>query len=529
MNDTAQFSSAAVAAPHGLAAAAGRDILAQGGDAIEAMVAMASTIAVVYPHMNAIGGDGFWLIRDPKGRVRAIEACGYAGERATVDAYRKLELETIPTRGPMAALTVPGAIGGWMAALELSKALGGRLPLGTLLEAAERYAREGYSVSPSEARYDPTADPALMTAPGFAETFLIEGKRPEAGGTRRLPRLAETLAQLGHAGLDDFYRGDVGREIAADLERIGSPVTRADLARYEAAWREPLSLRVGKATLYNTPAPTQGLASLVLLGLYERLGVRGLDGFAHAHALIEATKRALTIRNEACVDFAHATHDFAELLSARWLDGQAARIDKTRAAAWPLPPDKGDTVWMGAIDGAGLAVSFIQSVYWEYGSGCVLPATGVTMQNRGLAFSLEPGARNPLRPGRRPLHTLNPPLAVFDDGRVLSYGAMGGDGQPQFQAQVFTRIAAGQDLLQAVSAPRFLFGRSWGVATMSVKIEESYDDAVASALAKAGHDIERRGPEQRDLFGHAGALMRGAKGGVAATHDPRSDGGAEGL
>ena len=134
-----------------------------------------------------------------------------------------------------------------------------------------------------------------------------------------------------------------------------------------------------------------------------------------------------------------------------------------RAAPWPLPPEKGDTVWMGAIDGDGLAVSFIQSVYWEFGSGCVLARTGVTMQNRGLAFSLDPNARNPLTPGRRPFHTLNPPLAVFDDGRVLSYGSMGGDGQPQFQAQVFTRIAAGADARGRASPRRaILFGRAWG-------------------------------------------------------------------
>jgi gamma-glutamyltranspeptidase len=529
VNDTAEFAHAAVAAPHRLAAEAGRDVLAQGGDAIEAMVAMAAAIAVVYPHMNGIGGDGFWLIRDPKGRVRAIEACGYAGEGATPAAYRKLELETIPTRGPMAALTVPGAIGGWKAALELSKALGGRLPLGILLASAERRAREGYPVSASEARYNPAADPALMAAPGFAQTFLIDGKPAAAGATRRLSALAETFAQLAHAGLDDFYRGDIGREIGTDLERLGSPVTRADLTRYQAAWREPLSLRVGDATLYNTPAPTQGLASLILLGLYERLGVRGLEGFAHTHGLIEATKRALTIRNEACVDFAHATHDFGALLSAPWLDGQAERIDMKRAAPWPLPPDAGDTVWMGAIDATGLAVSYIQSIYWEFGSGCVLPRTGVWIANRGLVFSLEPGARNPLRPGRRPFHTLNPPLAVFDDGRVLSYGSMGGDGQPQFQAQVFTRIAAGGKLTPAVSAPRFLLGRAWGAETTSVKLEEGYDDAVASALVAAGHEIEWRGAAQRDLFGHAGALMREPKGVIVATHDPRSDGGAEGL
>ena len=190
-------------------------------------------------------------------------------------------------------------------------------------------------------RYDPTADAALMAAPGFARDLSHRRQAPIAGATRRQPRLAETLAQLAHAGLDDFYRGDVGREIAADLERIGSPVTRADLKRYEAAWREPLSLRIEGATLYNTPAPTQGLASLMLLGLYERLGVSGVEGFAHAHALIEATKRALTIRNEACVDFAYATHDFAALLSASWLDAQAARIDMNRAAPWPSAARQG--------------------------------------------------------------------------------------------------------------------------------------------------------------------------------------------
>ncbi len=529
MNDTARFSRAAVAAPHTLAAEAGRDILAQGGDAIEAMVAMAAAIAVVYPHMNAIGGDGFWLIRERGGQVRAIEACGYAGERATIANYRALEFEAIPPRGAMAALTVPGAVGGWILALELSKALGGRLPLKTLLESAERHARAGYAVSASEARFDPASDPALIAAPGFAEAFLIDGKPAKAGAMRRAPRLAETLAQLAHAGLADFYRGDVAREIAADLERIGAPVTRADLKRYRAAWREPLILRLADATLYNTPAPTQGLASLILLGIYERLDVRGLNGFAHAHALIEAAKRALAIRDEACVDFAHATHDFAALLSPRWLEREAARIDKTRAAAWPLPPEKGDTVWMGAIDGEGRAVSFIQSAYWEFGSGCVLARTGVAMQNRGLAFSLDPNARNPLTPGRRPFHTLNSPLAVFDDGRVLSYGSMGGDGQPQFQAQVFTRIAAGRTLAEALSAPRHLFGRSWGAATTSVKLEHGYDDAVAAALARAGHEIEWRGAEKRDSFGHAGALLRDPKSGVAAAHDPRTDGGAEGL
>jgi len=529
VSETAIYAHAAVAAPHAFAAAAGRDVLAQGGDAIEAMVAMAATISVVYPHNVSIGGDGFWLIREPGGRVRAIEACGYAGAGASIAAYRALGFDAVPLRGPKAALSVPGALGGWTLALEFSRARGGRLPLSILLEAAVRRARDGYPVSTSEARIDPRSDPDLVAAPGFAEAFMVEGKPAEAGTLRRAPRLADALEQLGRAGLVDFYRGDVGREIAADLERIGAPIARDDLLRYRAEWREPLSLRLRKATLYNTPAPTQGLASLMTLGLYERLAPSRPEGFAHAHALIEAAKRAMAIRDQACVDFAHATHDFDALLSAANLDREAALIDMRRAAAWPRKPDKGGTVWMGAIDAAGLAVSFIQSVFWDYGSGCVLPRTGVLMQNRGAAFSLDAQARNPLTPGRRPFHTLNPALAVFDDGRVLAYGSKGADGQPQFQAQVFTRIAAGAPLDAALAAPRHFFTRAFGEPAATVKLEDGYDDSTAAALTAAGHAIERKRAAERDLFGHAGALMRAPKGEIAAAHDPRSDGGAAGL
>ncbi len=521
------FAHAAVAAPHTLAAEAGRDVLLHGGNAIEAMVAMAASIAVVYPHMNSIGGDGFWIIRDPKVKVRAIEACGFAGEKATRAAYEAIG--GIPTRGPMAALTVPGAIGGWKIALELSAALGGRLPLADLLARAAAQAREGVAISPSEQRSQPRDGAILYEVPNFRATYFLDGAPPKAGAVRKQPKTGETLAQLAHAGLDDFYRGDIAREIATDLEALGSPVTRADLRAYQARWREPLSIKTKSATLYNTPVPTQGLASLLILGIYERLGVGEIDGVEHAHALIEATKRAFVHRDRACVDFEIATADFERLLSPASLQAEAERIDKRRAAPWPLPPEQGDTVWMGAIDKDGLAVSYIQSIYWEYGSGLNLPRTGVLMQNRGVAFSLDPANPRALKPGRRPFHTLNPALAVFADGRPMSYGAMGGDGQPQFQAQVYTRIAAGDSLAGAVAAPRLLWGRTWGADSVTVKVEAAYDDAIAAALARRGHDIERLAPQRQDAFGHAGALRRGLKGEIAATHDPRADGGALGV
>src|SRR6516164_6240579 len=269
----------AVCAPHHVAVAAGRAILAEGGNALEAMVAMAATIAAVYPHMNHIGGDGFWLVREPSGRVRALMAPGPAGAKATIALYREHGHHETPPRGPLAALTVPGALGGWMLALEAAHALGGKLPLALLLDAAIRQARDGYVVSRSQAALSAEKRDELAQVPGFAATFLPEGKAPEPGTILRQSALAATLEQLAHAGLDDFYRGDVGREIAADLDRLGSPVTRADLARCRSEVAEPLSVSIEAGTLYNTPPPTQGLASLIILALFDRLRVTQADDF----------------------------------------------------------------------------------------------------------------------------------------------------------------------------------------------------------------------------------------------------------
>ncbi|RFB78101.1 gamma-glutamyltransferase family protein [Methylovirgula sp. 4M-Z18] len=530
MTDTHTFGKAAVAAPHRLASEAGLAILQEGGNALEAMVAMAATIAVVYPHMNGIGGDAFWLIHAPGSKVHYIEACGPAGALATVERYRKLELDRIPVRGPHAALTVPGAIGGWIQALDMAQARGGRLPLKDLLSHAAEQARKGCPVSPSEARYPTDEWESLVSAPGFRETFLIDGKVPDAGTVRHYPALGATLDQLAHAGLADFYRGDVARELAADLEKIGSAVTREDLRRYEACWRAPLTLRQKDISLYNSPPPTQGLASLILLGIFARLKKDGgPDSFAHTHGLIEATKRAYAIRDRVCIDFAHLVEDPKSLLTADSLGQEAEMIDMSRTASVPVRPHKGDTIWMGAIGADGLAVSYIQSIYWEYGSGCVLPRTGVLMQNRGMSFSLDPQALNTLRPGRRPFHTLNPPLALCDDGRVISYGSMGGDGQPQFQAQILSRYLSGTNVAAALDAPRFLYGRTWGADSFSVKLESRFESGVARALARAGHEIEYSPHAYADMFGHAGMLVRHPNGRIDAAHDPRADGTALGL
>ncbi len=534
MIETPTFSKAAVAAPHRLAAEAGRVILAEGGNAIEAMLAMAATIAVVYPHMNAFGGDAFWLIREAGGRVRYIEAAGYAGRDATIAHYRGHGHDAIPMRGPLAALTVPGLVGGWKLAQGMSNSFGGKLPLAVLLEPATRHASEGYPVSDSEARGQPNLYEALKEAPGFVATYLVDGKLPEAGAIRRPAGLGDMLKQLAAAGYDDFYRGDIGREIAADLARIGSPVVREDLERFEAVERAPLQVRLRKAHLFNAPPPTQGIASLVILALYDRLVANGsvqkAESFEHHHALIEACKHGLAVRDRIVTDFDRLGAAPAAFLEDAALDRRAAAISVGRAAAFPLPHDQGDTVWMGAIDADGMAVSYIQSIYWEYGSGCVLPGTGVLMQNRGGSFSLDPAARNPLQPGRRPFHTLNPALAVLSDGRVMCYGSMGGDGQPQFQAQLFSRYAQfGMGLADAVDAPRWLLGRTWGSPSTSLKYECRFDDGLIRALDRAGQLVEALDVPYSEHVGHAGAVVRHPNGRYEAVHDPRSNGGGAGI
>jgi len=517
-----------VCAPHAGAVEDGRQILAEGGNALEAMVTMAASIAAVYPHMNHIGGDGFWLIRPPSGRARAIMAAGPAGMQARPELYR--EYETIPPRGPLAALTVPGAIGGWMLALEAANANGGKLPLGALLAPAIARCRNGYQVTRSQARLTHEHLAGLKGAPGFAAAFLVGGEPPEAGATLRQAALAETLAQLAHAGLGDFYRGDVGRELAADLNRIGSLLTREDLARYHATLAEPLHVELPAGTVYNTDAPTQGVASLMILALFERLGVREAESFDHIHGLIEATKRALRMRDRVVTDPNYLAHALDRCLDSRFIAGEAMKIDRRKAARWPLAYGEGDTIWMGAADTSGLVVSYIQSLYWEFGSGCVLPVTGVLMQNRGISLSLQPGALNMLAPGRLPPHTLNPALAALKDGRVMAYGAMGGDGQPQTQGELFTRhVTFGETLPAALDRPRWVLGRTWGSPQTKLRMESRFDGNLIDALAAAGHEVEVLSEPYSDVMGHAGAVLLHPHGTCEGAHDPRADGGAAGI
>ena len=511
-----------VTAPHFLAAEAGLSVLQDGGNAVEATVAVSACLAVVYPHMTGIGGDGFWVIAEPDGAVHGIHGCGGAAQAATLELYAGLE--AVPFRGSLAANTVAGTISAWKAALDSA---GGALPLSRLVRDAIAHARAGVAVTASQAAIAKAKGPELRGQPGaFATTFEPQGRPLHEGDVLRQPVLAQTLQRLADEGLDSFYTGALAADIAADLAALGSPVSGADLAAHVATRPAPLTTRIRGAQLWNSAPPTQGFASLMILALFDRLQADTADGFGHVHGLVEATKQAFLLRDVHVGDPAWHAFDWQGLLSdAAALDELASRIDPARALPWPQPPQWGDTCWFGAADADGRVVSSIQSTYFEFGSGLVLPRTGITWQNRGSSFRLAADGWNALKPGRKPFHTLNPALARFDDGRIMAYGTMGGEGQPQTQAALFTRYARfGADLQAAISAPRWLLGRTWGEQSTTLKLEDGFDDGLYAALIAAGHDVERIGP-LTEMMGHAGAIVRHADGRLEGATDPRSNGG----
>ena len=514
-------------APNALASQSAMAVLREGGNAVEAMIAAAATIAVVYPHMNSIGGDGFWLISRPGEAPRGLEACGASAASASIDTYRAQGISAIPFRGRLAANTVAGTISGWDAAYQYSQqALGGRLPLTRLLGDAIDYGRDGIPVTRSQALCTAGKRDELMAVPGFAQTFLHDGAAPQAGTRFVQSRLAATLDHLARHGLDDFYRGELAQSMASDLAAVGSPVSLADLNRHEAVWKTPLALQHSLGKIYNMPPPTQGVVSLMILGQLDRLFNADMDplGASYVHACVEATKQAFKIRDREITDPAHMRIDPQGLLDPAALDAMAQALSADRALPWGQGKGPADTVWMGVIDKDGVAVSFIQSIYHEFGSGIVLDQSGVNWQNRGCSFSLDPAARNPLMGGRKPFHTLNPAMAHFDDGRIMVYGNMGGDGQPQSQSAVFSRIANfGMNPQAAIDAPRWLLGRTWGQVSDTLKLEARFPQATVDALRALGHEVDVLLPYD-ETMGHAGAVVMHPGGLFEGGSDPRSDG-----
>src|ERR1039457_1898164 len=319
-------------APHALAAQSALAVLREGGNAVEAMIAAAASIAVVYPHMNSIGGDAFWLIHVPGQAPRAIDACGAAAAAASIAWYvERGATKSIPFRGGMAANTVAGTVAGWNAAHEFSrKELGGELPLDRLFADAIHYAEHGIAVTRSQNATTAAKLDGLKGVHGFDETYLVNGAPPEIGSVFYQKRLGATLRRLAQTGLDDFYRGELAASKARDLAVAGSPLALADLRQHQALWRTPLALQHSLGTLYNMTPPTQGLVSLLILGILDALEIGKVDpaGADYVHLCVEATKQAFGVRDRGITDPAYMKIDAQTLLEPAAVRALAAKIDR---------------------------------------------------------------------------------------------------------------------------------------------------------------------------------------------------------
>lgn len=513
----------AFSAPHAQAADIGLAVLREGGSAVDAMIAAAAAITVLYPHMNSLAGDGFWLIHKPGTAPRAIDACGCAAGLASIDWYKAQGVDEIPSRGPLAAVTMGGTLAGWQKARAIAAESSPQLPLTRLLAPAIELATKGITVTHSLEAASRKVEVELAGQDEYRRVFMPNDRVLVEGGVLTNPDLAATLDTLAIQGLESAYRGELAVHIARELQRQGSPLRLSDLHVYDAQEVTPLSVKTRFGECYNLPAPTQGVASLLILAIYDRLFQPEWDEAARVHGLIEATKLAFLVRDREVADPRRLGERWPELLGDTHIDQLAAVITE-RALPWPQVAEPGDTVWMGCVDSSGTMVSFIQSLYWEFGSGVVIPGTGLVWNNRGVSFRLDAAHRNALAPGYKPFHTLNPAFACLNDGRRISYGTMGGEGQPQTQAALLSRyLYDGLSLDDAISRGRWLLGRTWGDNNHDLKMEQDLVDLLGNNLRARGHALKAVAAHS-EIMGHAGAVVSVGDGSACAASDPRSDG-----
>lgn len=518
----------AFTAPHSGAAKIGQNLLEQGASAVDAMVAAAAAISVLYPHMNSLAGDGFWIIDRPGEQPIAIDACGWSASAADIDWYKLQGLHKIPNRGGASALTLGGTLAGWQLARQIDSSNGYQSrELIDLLKPAIELANKGIEVSKSLETASNKVDLELANLRSYREVFCHQGRPLKAGENFANPELGIFMQRLASEGIDDFYRGSLAEEISQYLGSMGSPLRLTDFQHYRAKQVKPLQLETSLGDFFNLPAPTQGIASLLILAIYDEIVSKHkspLSEAEHIHYLVEATKQAFIIRDREVTDPNRLSDEWTRLLSAESIQSCIANIDGSKASPWPKPAEPGDTVWMGAVDSQGCMVSFIQSIYWEFGSGVVIPGLGLVWNNRGISFSLDKNHVNHLEPLHKPFHTLNPAFAKLKDGRRISYGTMGGEGQPQTQAAIMARyLYQGYPLEEAISRGRWLLGRTWGEENNDLKLEADLYQLVGQQLEMAQHAISQV-PSCNELMGHAGAIVMQPDGSIAASSDPRSDG-----
>ncbi|MFK7835012.1 MAG: gamma-glutamyltransferase family protein [Sulfitobacter sp.] len=504
-----------------LAAQAGIAMLAKGGNAVDAALATAIALTVVEPTGNGIGSDAFAILWDGAA-LHGLNASGRAPAAWT--AQRFAGLREIPYRG-WESVTVPGAVSGWVALSERF----GKLPFSTLFEPAIRYATEGFPVSPIIATLWARAAEELHDQPGFAETFLPQGRAPLAGEYFASPGHARTLRLIAETKGRAFYEGEIAEAIAAFAAQHDAALTLADLSGHRPEWCGTISKDFDDITLHEIPPNGQGIAALMALGILSQTDIRAHDADdpAAMHLQIEAMKLALSDAEAYVADLDHMRHITVEdLLDDSYLARRAKLIDPGKASDFGAgAPKDGGTVYLSAADASGMMVSFIQSNYAGFGSGVVVPGTGVALQNRGAGFSLDPAHQNHVAGGKRPFHTIIPGFLMGPEGPRMSFGVMGGPMQAQGHVQMALRTQLwGQEVQMAADAPRWRVTDGLGVAC-----ETTLPAATVERLRALGHQITLEAPDNAFGFGGAQLIHRLGARGYAGGSDPRKDGAAIGF
>lgn len=509
-----------------LATLAGYKILLKGGNAVDAAIAMVSTLNVVEPHSVGIGGDAFALIYLAReNKLIGMNASGRAPYRANIKWFREKGIDEVPERGIL-AVTVPGALHGWAQALERY----GTLSLGDVFDDAIYYAENGYPVSEVIAGEWKNMEKLLLSSEGSSKTYLIDQKSPRPGQMFFNKDLAQTYKKIVRDGTETFYGGEICDAIIKFANRNNGLLSPRDFRDHNTTWVEPISTDYRGYTIYELPPNGQGLTVLEMLNILEGYEIDSLkhNSPEYLHLLIEAKKAAFSDRDYYITDPDFEKIPVAGLLSKEYAKKIRDRIDRNRAKTPPIPPSyqrSSETVYVTAVDKDRNAVSFISSIFMHFGSGMVVDGTGIILQNRGNSFSLDPNHLNRLEPRKRPMHTIIPAMVFKDGNFLISFGVMGADMQPQGHVQFLVNlIDFKMNLQEAIDAPR-----ARHLEGMEVCLENGISDEVASSLHAKGHQLFKEDSPVNQVGGGQAIYLDRKQNILLGASDRRKDGCALGY
>jgi gamma-glutamyltranspeptidase len=514
-----------VVSPHYLASAVGAAILQKGGNAYDAAIAVSACLAVVYPHMTGLGGDSFWLMYNHKeDKMRAYNGSGRSGSEISRETFAGEE--AIPQRGIRSIITVPGMVDSWEAVLSQY----GRLSFAEVLEPAIAYALEGFPLSHNQYENTVYQFPLLSQMPITSDIYVPEGQVPQAGSRFIQKQLGQSLRDIAAGGRECFYKGSLAQQIISFLDKNGGLLTLQDFSGHTGNWVTPVLGTYRGHEIYQVPPNSQGFVGIMALNILEnyQLGEMEEGSFEYYHLLVEALKLSFRDRNRVLTDPDFSKIPLELLLSKEYAEQLAQKILIKQAIPFNSEPIGNDTAYAAVVDEEGNAVSFIQSLYFEFGSGVVAGETGILMQNRGSFFSLDPQHVNSLEPNKRTFHTLMPAMVCKAGKPYILYGTQGGEGQSQTQTAIITRMLDyGMDPQHAINAPRFVWGRTWGADTQELKVEGRVPQETLKNLNQAGHSVRKVG-DYDSVVGHAHAILIDDNGFRIGGTDPRSNGAAIG-